>query len=182
MVTWLLLLRRINAGAVKSRPPTASKPPAPKAPSNPRSVRPDAPSGTRKNPSGNIDDAARAARTQPHGTAPARATRKTPRLPRRGTPERAAIEQARRQGVNAKKASELANIRAGGKGSGVWTEAELQQIRETGKFPADVRWHHDPTVANRPDLAADPSVVHPVRDGTQGHLGAHGGDFRKPSD
>jgi hypothetical protein len=29
-------------------------------------------------------------------------------------------------------------------------------------------------------LAADPSVVRPVRGGTRGHLDAHGGDFRRP--
>jgi hypothetical protein len=57
---------------------------------------------------------------------------------------------------------------------------QIEEIRRTGKFPIDVRWHHDPTVANRPDLAADPSVVRPVRGGTKGHLEAHGGDFRKP--
>ena len=58
-------------------------------------------------------------------------------------------------------------------------EAELREIRSTGEFPNDVRWHHDPTVANRPDLAADPGVVRPVRGGVQGHLDAHGGDWRK---
>ncbi|TKC94688.1 hypothetical protein [Polyangium fumosum] len=102
------------------------------------------------------------------------------RLPPRGTPERRAIETARSKGVDAKQAQELADIRAGGRGSGVWTDQELAEIRQSGKFPEDVRWHHDPTVANRPDLAADPSVVRPVRGGTQGHLRAHGGDFRKP--
>jgi hypothetical protein len=35
-------------------------------------------------------------------------------------------------------------------------------------------------VANRPDLAGDPSIVRPVRGGTKGHLKAHGGDWRKP--
>jgi len=101
------------------------------------------------------------------------------RLPKLGTPERAAIEAARRRGIRAARAQELSNIRAGGKGSGVWTEAELRQIRQTGRFPADVRWHHEPTVANRPDLAADPNVVRPVRGGVPGHLDAHGGDFRQ---
>jgi len=105
-----------------------------------------------------------------------------PRLPAEGTPERSAIEAARRQGIEAKKAQELAEIQAGGRGSGAWTEAELKQIRETGKFPPDTRWHHDPTVANRPDLAADPRSVRPVRGGTEGHLGEHGGDWRKPSE
>jgi len=101
------------------------------------------------------------------------------RLPKPGTPERAVIEAARRRGIRAAKAQELANIRAGGEGSGVWTKAELRQIRQTGKFPSDVRWHHEPTVANRPDLAADPNVVRPVRGGATGHLDAHGGDFRQ---
>ncbi len=101
------------------------------------------------------------------------------RLPARGTGERAAIEAARRRGIEAAKARELADIRAGGNGSGIWTQAELEEIRRTGEFPIDVRWHHDPTVANRPDLAADPNVVRPVRGGVRGHLEAHGGDFRK---
>ena len=100
------------------------------------------------------------------------------RLPKKGTPERAAIENARNQGIRAKKAEELANIKAGGTGSGVWTEKELKDIRRTGEFPDDVRWHHDPTVANRPDLAADPRVVRPIRGGTPGHLDAHGGNWR----
>jgi hypothetical protein len=102
------------------------------------------------------------------------------RLPPKGTPERAAIEQARKKGIKGAIARELTDIRAGGKGSGVWTEAELKKIRKTGKFPADVKWHHDPTVANRPDLAGDPSVVRPVRGGVQGHLEEHGRDWRKP--
>ncbi len=108
------------------------------------------------------------------------APKKEPRLPRQGTAERRAIETARQKGINAKQREELANIRAGGKGSGVWTEAELAEIRAGGPFPKDAVWHHDPTVANRPDLAADPSVVRPVRGGVIGHLEAHGGDFRKP--
>ena len=82
---------------------------------------------------------------------------------------------------NAKKAEELADVRAGGKGSGVWSDEELEDIRKTGKFPIDTRWHHDPTVANRPDLAADPKVVHPLRGGTKGHLwDGHGGNFQDP--
>ena len=99
-------------------------------------------------------------------------------LPKKGTPERAQIEAARRQGIRAKQQSELANIKAGGKGSGVWTDKELARIRKTGTFPKDARWHHDPPVALRPDLAADPAVVRPVRGGHAGHLAAHGGDFR----
>jgi GHH signature containing HNH/Endo VII superfamily nuclease toxin len=102
------------------------------------------------------------------------------RLPPRGTPERRAIETAREKGVRLKKAEELANIRAGGKGSGVWTDKELADMRKGGDFPPGTNWHHDPTVANRPDLAADPSVVRPVRGGRKGHLEAHGGDWKKP--
>jgi hypothetical protein len=105
-----------------------------------------------------------------------------PRLPAKGTPQRAALENARRSGIRAAQRRELENIKAGGKGTSgqqVWTDAELQQIRQTGQFPKDVRWHHSPTVANRPDLAGDPSVIRPVRGGVQGHLAAHGGDFRK---
>jgi RHS repeat-associated protein len=103
-----------------------------------------------------------------------------PRLPARGTPERKAIEAARSRGIAGARQRELSSIRTGGRGSGVWTDTELEQIRTTGKFPEDVRWHHDPTVANRPDLAGDPAVVRPVRGGEAGHLEAHGGDYRKP--
>ncbi|TCO60983.1 hypothetical protein [Actinocrispum wychmicini] len=105
-----------------------------------------------------------------------------PRLPKKGTPERAAIENARRSGIRAAQRRELDNIKAGGKGTPgneVWTDAELTKIRDSGEFPKDVRWHHSPTVANRPDLAGDPSVIKPIRGGVQGHLAAHGGDFRK---
>jgi RHS repeat-associated protein len=100
------------------------------------------------------------------------------RLPARGTPLRAAIEAARQSGIRKAIARELAAIRAGGAGSGVWTEAELTQIRATGKFPSDVRWHHSPTVANRPDLAGNPNIIFPVRGGVPGHLTAHGGNWR----
>ncbi|MBI5569737.1 MAG: hypothetical protein HY914_07315 [Desulfomonile tiedjei] len=103
------------------------------------------------------------------------------RLPPKGTPERRKIEAARRRGRDLKKAQELADIKAGGKGSGVWTEKELAGIRQTREFPPDAVWHHDPTVANRPDLAADPRVVRPLRGGTQGHLwDGHGGNFQNP--
>ena len=44
------------------------------------------------------------------------------RLPPKGTPERRAIEAARTRGVSRKKAEELKDIKAGGKGSGVWTD------------------------------------------------------------
>jgi len=101
------------------------------------------------------------------------------RLPPKGTPERAKIEAARNRGIRAKRREELADIRAGGKGSGVWTEKELERIRELGEFPSDVRWHHDPAVANRPDLAHDPRHVYPVRGGTKGHLwDGHHGNWR----
>ncbi len=102
------------------------------------------------------------------------------RLPPKGTKERARIEAARKRGRDRKEAEERANIQAGGKGSGVWTEEELQEIRRTGEFPNDAEWHHDPTVANRPDLADNPRVVHPVRGGRKGHLDEHGGDWRNP--
>jgi hypothetical protein len=104
-----------------------------------------------------------------------------PRLPPKGTPERAAIEAARERGINAKQAEELKDIRAGGKGSGIWSEEELAGIRRTGKFPEDAVWHHDPTVANRPDLAADPRVVHPMRGGSKAHLRyGHDMNWRNP--
>lgn len=76
-------------------------------------------------------------------------------------------------------AQELKDIKEGGEGSGVWTQEELKQIRQTKQFPKDARWHHDPSVANRPDLAGKAESVHPVRGGVKGHLDAHGGDFRK---
>jgi len=103
------------------------------------------------------------------------------RLPPEGTPERARIEAARQRGIRAKKAEELENIRAGGRGSGVWTETELEVIRRTGEFPPDAQWHHNPTVANCPDRAADPRAVHPVRGGRKGHLrDGHKGNWRNP--
>jgi hypothetical protein len=106
---------------------------------------------------------------------------KGPRLPPKGSPERKAIEAARTRGVRAKRKEELENIRGGGKGSGVWTEKELEGIRQNSEFPDDARWHHDPTVANRPDLAADPRVVHPLRGGNKGHLrDGHQGNYQNP--
>jgi hypothetical protein len=102
------------------------------------------------------------------------------RLPPKGTPERAKIEADRQRGSRAKQREERENIRAGDKGSAVWSEKELEEIRQTGKFPRDTRWHHDPTVANRPDLAADPKVVHPLRGGDKAHLDAHGGNYQDP--
>lgn len=105
-------------------------------------------------------------------------TRGPARLPPKGTPERAKIEAARNRGSKAKKREERENIKAGGRGSGVWTDEELEDIRRGGDFPDDVRWHHDPTVANRPDLADDPRAVRPVRGGTQGHLREHNWDWR----
>jgi len=104
------------------------------------------------------------------------------RLPPKGTPERAKIERDRQKGVEAKQAQELGDIKAGGKGSGVWSEQELMEIRRTGNFPTDAEWHHDPTVANRPDLAADPRVVRPVRGGRKGHLrDGHNMNWRNPT-
>ncbi|MFZ5868248.1 MAG: hypothetical protein ACOYXY_20360 [Thermodesulfobacteriota bacterium] len=95
--------------------------------------------------------------------------------------ERARIEAARRRGINAKQKQERENIKAGGKGSGVWSEKELQGIRKNGRFPPDTVWHHDPTVANRPDLAADPRFVHPLRGGRKGHLrDGHQGNYQNP--
>jgi len=106
--------------------------------------------------------------------------KRSPRLPPKGTPERAKIEADRRRGRDAKKREEVADIEAGGKGSGVWSEKELETIRRTGEFPPGTEWHHDPTVANRPDLAADPKVVHPVPGGRKAHFDLHGKDWRNP--
>jgi hypothetical protein len=103
------------------------------------------------------------------------------RLPPRGTPERNAIEAARSKGIRLRQEQELANIRAGGNGSGVWNNEELENIRATGKFPEDAVWHHDPTVANRPDLADDPASVNIMRGGTQVHLQeGHQGNWQNP--
>jgi RHS repeat-associated protein len=104
-----------------------------------------------------------------------------PRLPSRGTAERRAIDAARQRGIALKQEQELANIRAGGRGSGSWSEAELRQIRETGQFPADAQWHHNPTVANRPDLADNPSSVEIIRGGRQAHFEeGHQGNWQNP--
>jgi hypothetical protein len=109
------------------------------------------------------------------------AGKKGPRLPAKGTPERKEIEAARTRGINAKKAEELKDIQEGGKGSGVWSKEELAEIRRTGEFPPDAQWHHNPTVANRPDLAADPRSVRPLRGGTKGHLlDGHDGNWQNP--
>ena len=109
-----------------------------------------------------------------------REAKRQARLPPKGTPEWKKLKAERNKGVRAKQALELQDIRAGGRGSGVWTDEQLQNIRNTGEFPIDVRWHHNPTVANRPELAADPSVVYPVRGGNKGHLDAHGGNYQNP--
>jgi len=107
--------------------------------------------------------------------------RRPPRLPPIGAPERAKIEAARNLGIKRKRAEELVDIKAGGEGSGVWTKKELEEIRQTSRFPLDTRWHHEPTVANRPDLAADPRAVYPLRGGTKGHLrDGHEGNWQNP--
>jgi hypothetical protein len=106
-----------------------------------------------------------------------------PRLPPRGTPERAKIEADRQRGARLKRAEERGDIKHGGEGSGVWKKKELEEIRETGKFPPDTIWHHEPSVANRPDLAADPRAVHPLRGGTKGHLrDGHRNNWQNPYD
>ena len=106
-----------------------------------------------------------------------------PRLPQKGTPERAKIEAARSRGRDAKMREERADIKAGGEGSGVWKEKELEEIKQGGKFPPDSIWHHEPSVANRPDLAADPRAVHPLRGGRKGHLeDGHGKNWQNPYD
>ena len=104
------------------------------------------------------------------------------RLLKRGTPERNKIETARSAGVDARKAQELENILGGGKGSGVWTKEELEKIRRTRELPEGVVvWHHDPTVANRPDLAADPSAVRPIRGGRKEHFEqGHNRNWQEP--
>ena len=65
----------------------------------------------------------------------------------------------------------------------MWTKKELKDIRRTGEFPLDTRWHHEPTVANRPDLAGNPLTVKPLRGGTKGHLkDGHGKNWQDPYD
>jgi hypothetical protein len=106
-----------------------------------------------------------------------------PRLPPKGTPERAKIEADRKRGSRQKKANELAEIDAGGKGSGAWTKKELEEIKKTREFPPDTIWHHEPTVANRPELADNPLAVRPIRGGRKGHLqDGHGGNYQNPYD
>ncbi len=103
------------------------------------------------------------------------------RLPPKGTPERRKIEKARDDGIKAKKAQELENIRGGGEGSGAWTKEELEDIRRKGEFPDDAQWHHDPTVANRPDLAHKPESVHIIRGGREAHFeDGHGRNWQNP--
>jgi hypothetical protein len=63
--------------------------------------------------------------------------KRSARLPPEGSEERKAIEAARDRGIRAKRREELAEIQAGGKGSGVWTKRELEEIRRTKKFPND---------------------------------------------
>jgi hypothetical protein len=112
-----------------------------------------------------------------------RGPRQPPRLPPRGTPERAKIERDRKKGIDAKKEEELSDIKAGGKGSGTWSEEQLAEIRGTGKFPEGVHWHHDPTVANRPNRAADPNSVRPMPGGRKQHLeDGHQGNWRYPEE
>jgi hypothetical protein len=167
----LILRRRIRAVSNRETPPPQRPPNTPPPPPNREPTTPPVQSAEISGKGPKVDN------LESQRYAPS--ARKA-RLPPRGSPERKAIESARRQGIDAAKERELSNIRAGGNGSGVWTATELEEIRKTGRFPADVRWHHNPTVANRPDLAGDPSVIQPIRGGIKGHLEAHGGDFRKP--
>ena len=109
--------------------------------------------------------------------------KRPPRLPPKGTPERGKIESARRRGRNQKRSNELADIDADGEGSGVWTKKELEEIKKTREFPLDTVWHHEPSVANRPDLADKPRAVHPIRGGRKAHLrDGHGGNYQEPYD
>ena len=104
-------------------------------------------------------------------------------MPPKGTPERAKIEAARKPGERAKMREELREIENGGEGSGVWTKKELEEIHKTKRFPQDAVWHHEPSVANRPDLADKPRAVHPIRGGEKAHLrDGHGGNYQEPYD
>jgi hypothetical protein len=87
VVVAFFILHRKNASASSEPPanaapatnplPSPGAPPPPPAagkvtaPTNPSAIGRPAPRGPLKNPSGNLDDAARAARTQPHGLNPA---------------------------------------------------------------------------------------------------------------
>jgi hypothetical protein len=115
------------------------------------------------------------------GAASAISKRRPARLPPKGTAARRKIDRDKQKGIELKQKEELADITAGGKGSGVWTEQELAAIRRDQVFPLDAQWHHNPTVANRPDLAADPKSVHVIRGGRKAHLrDGHDMDWRKP--
>jgi hypothetical protein len=109
--------------------------------------------------------------------------RRPPRLPPIGTPERAKIEAARKRGERAGTREEFRDIENGGDGSGVWTKKELEEIRQNKEFPRDTVWHHEPSVANRPELADNPLAVRPTRGGRKGHLrDGHGGNWQEPYD
>jgi hypothetical protein len=113
----------------------------------------------------------------------ARGSRRPPRLPPVGTSERAKIEAVRKRGERAKMREELRDIENDGAGSGLWTKKELEEIRKTKKFPPDTTWHHEPSVANRPELAHKPQAVRPIRGGRKGHLrDGHGGNWQEPYD
>lgn len=103
------------------------------------------------------------------------------RLPPKGAPEYNKIQRDRQQGIKLKKEQEMEDILAGGEGSGIWDEADLEYIRKYKEFPKGIAWHHRKTVANRPDLASDPNNVIPIRGGREEHLrDGHFGDWRKP--
>jgi outer membrane biosynthesis protein TonB len=184
----VILRKRIKAASTTPapqqtppNPPTPpSAPPKPKKP--PRKPKPkrSPPKPKAKKAPPKRSSSSIPANTQASTHPKAATRRRKPRLPPKGTPERTRIEAARKRGIHAAKERELQDIQAGGTGSDVWTKQELETIRSTGRFPKDVRWHHDPTVANRPDLADDPTIISPARGGTKGHLAKHFGDFRKP--
>jgi hypothetical protein len=70
VVSMIIWRRRFGSATDGQRPPSGAQPPsAPqtKPPARPSLARPDAPKGSLKNRSGDLDEAARAARTQPHG-------------------------------------------------------------------------------------------------------------------
>lgn len=63
----------------------------------------------------------------------------------------------------------------------IWTQIDEDSVFRMKGYclTAWIRW--STTVANRPDLAADPKVVNPIRGGNKGHLDqGHGGNYQNP--
>lgn len=88
---------------------------------------------------------------------------------------------ARSRGVQRAWEYERADVEMGGKGSGEWTEEQLEEIRNTGKVRG-AEGHHQRNVADHPGQQADPDNIKFYKD-RQTHLDeGHGGDWHNESD